>query len=232
MSIKISVLLLVCSLGLLTACKHEPFEINQGGTGTDTTSGSGLNGAICFEADILPLFSTGCAKSGCHNAASASDGYVLDSYNNIVKKGLKSGDAKGSKLYQVLLETGSDRMPPPPNAAFTTTQINLIAKWINEGAKNTTNCVVQKCDTVAVTYSKSIVPIITNNCVGCHNATDANGGYNLSNYTGVKQAVTAGRLLGAIKYLPGFSGMPQGYQLTDCQKATITKWVNAGANNN
>jgi Planctomycete cytochrome C len=218
----------------LASCKHEPFLNDQNGSGnpTDTTGGTGVNGAICFESDILPIFASSCAISGCHNAATATEGYVLDSYNNIIKKGLKPGNAASSKIYEVLLKTGSERMPPPPNAALTTAQKNLVAKWINDGAKNTSNCSVAKCDTATVTYSKTIAPIIANNCVGCHNSSLQNGGFDFTNYTGVKQAVTLGRLVGAINYQPGFSGMPQGYRLSECQSATIIKWVKAGAINN
>lgn len=236
MKFQTQVLLLSFFVFALAACQHEPFLTDQNGSGnpTDTsgTGGTGVNGAICFESDILPMIASGCAKSGCHDAITHEEGYVLDSYNNIMKKGIVPGRASSSKLYQVLSASGSDRMPPPPNAAFTTAQKNLFAKWINEGAKNTTNCNVAACDTTTVTYSKSIAPIMTNNCVGCHSSSLANGGYNLSNYTGVKSAVTLGRLLGSINYQPGFSGMPQGYHLNACQKATIAKWVKEGALNN
>jgi hypothetical protein len=234
MKIQTRVLLLSLIVFALQSCQHEPFLNDQNGNPTDTTGtgGTGVNGAICFESDILPIFASSCAISGCHNATSATEGYVLDSYNNIIKKGLKPGNAAGSKIYEVLLKTGSERMPPPPNAALTTSQKNLIAKWINEGAKNSTNCSVATCDTTSVTYNKTIAPILANNCVGCHNTSLQNGGYDFTNYTGVKKAVTLGRLVGSINYQPGFSGMPQGYRLSECQSATIAKWVRAGAINN
>lgn len=132
---------LLMATGLIS-CEHDPYLATIGGGGsTDTTTvGSGVNGAVCFETDILPLLSSSCARSGCHDATSRAEGYILDSYNNIVKKGVIAGNAAGSKIFKVLVKTGSERMPPPPNAALTTAQISLIAKWINEGAKNTTGC--------------------------------------------------------------------------------------------
>jgi len=228
--------LLACLLlvSALYSCKHDPYlaTIGTGGVGDTTTVGSGANGAVCFETDILPLLSSGCARSGCHDAATHEEGYILDSYNNIMKKGVKAGNASGSKIFEVLLKSGSDRMPPPPNAGFTTAQISLVAKWINEGAKNTTGCNTTKCDTATVTYSKSVAPIINTACLGCHSNALASGGYNFSTHAGVKAAVTNGRLMGSINYLTGFSGMPQGYKLNSCQLATIKKWVDAGALNN
>lgn len=115
-----------------------------------------------------------------------------------MRKGVKAGNAGGSKIFQVLLKSGGDRMPPPPNAGFTTAQISLVAKWINEGAKNTTGCNVTKCDTTTVTYSQSVAPIINTACLGCHSNALASGGYNFSTHAGLKAAVTNGRLMGSI----------------------------------
>eukprot|EP01031_Cornospumella_fuschlensis_P015675 gene15675-19156_t len=36
---------------------------------------------------------------------------------------VKSGNAAKSSLYKSMIETGGDRMPPPPAAAFTSTQL-------------------------------------------------------------------------------------------------------------
>lgn len=220
----------LASMLLLMACKHEPFvDPNGGTTGGGTTPPAA---AVCFETDVLPLFIASCARAGCHDATTRAEGYVLDSYANIVKKGLKAGSASASKLFTVLNASGTDRMPPPPNAALTADQKKLIENWINEGAKNTTNCATATCDTSNVTFSKSVLPIINNACLGCHNNSLASGGYNFSTYTGVKASVTAGRLMGSINYTPGFSGMPQGAKLSACHINTIRKWVDAGALNN
>jgi hypothetical protein len=220
-------------VGVLVSCQHEPFSTNTGTPGgTPPNNGTGPAGTVCFESDILPIFNSSCAKSGCHDATTRADGYVLDSYNNIIKKGIVAGNATKSKIYEVLFKSGFDRMPQPPNPALTAAQSALIAQWINEGAKNTTNCNSAVCDTANVTYQKSVWPIVQISCLGCHSNSLANGGYNFSNYAGLKSAVDKGRLLGSINYQPGFSGMPQGFNLNACQLATIKKWVHAGALNN
>lgn len=222
----------VAFVALLASCQHEPFSTNAGLPGGSPPNGTGPAGTVCFESDILPIFNSSCAKSGCHDAGTRAEGYVLDSYNNIVRKGVVSGNASKSKIYEVLFKSGSDRMPEPPNPALTSAQIALIAQWINEGAKNTTNCNTAVCDTANVTYQKSVWPIVQTNCLGCHNSSLANGGYNFSSYAGLKSSVDKGRLLGSINYLSGFVGMPQGTRLNTCQVATIRKWVQAGALNN
>ncbi len=117
MKFQSQVLLLFAVVFAFISCEHEPFLTDQGGSGnpTDTTQpgGTGVNGTICFESDILPMISSGCAKAGCHDAITHEEGYVLNSYNNIMKKGIVAGKASSSKLYQVLFASGSDRMPPP-----------------------------------------------------------------------------------------------------------------------
>lgn len=91
------------------------------------------------------------------------------------------------------------------------------------------------CNTTAVTYSQTIKPIIQSNCAisGCHDAATASLGYNLEGYDGLKAAITAGRLLGAINHQSGYSAMPKNMQqLSQCYRDQITKWVNDGAINN
>jgi hypothetical protein len=207
----------------LYSCTHDPFV-------PDPNNPTGAK--LCFETTVLPLFTSNCALAGCHSATSANDGYVLDSYANIIKKGIKPGSAAQSKIYEMLFKSGSDRMPPAPHPGLTAAQKSTIGQWINEGALHTQNCAANTCDTSAVSYSKSVAPILLANCVGCHNSVLAGAGYNLSGYAGVKEVVNFGRLLGTINYQPGFVGMPQGGRLTPCEIAIITKWVKAGAPNN
>lgn len=230
-------------LAVLYSCKHEveTTTVNPGGgTGVDTTlnTGGGTGGtpattAICFEADVLPIFRSNCAKSGCHDVASHQDDYIFDSYSNIVKKDLKPGKAEDSKIYKMITETDvNKRMPPPPNAPLSAAQIDLIKRWINEGAVNTTNCATT-CDASVFTYAAAVKPIIDANCVGCHNGAAAPLGINLTTYAGLKTVALDGRLSGAINHQPGFTPMPMNApKLSDCKISQITKWIQAGSPNN
>jgi hypothetical protein len=223
---------------LFFACTHQVLNPgggnNNGGdtTGTGNGNGGGNNDSlICFEEQILPIFQTNCAKSGCHDAASHQEGYVLDSYNHIVSKGIVPDNSKSSKLYLVLTG-GENRMPPSPNSPLTNQQINLIAQWIDEGAQNTTIC-SNSCDTSLFTYSNAVQPTLSLHCTGCHNNTTQGGGVNLSTYNGVQTVALNGKLAGSINWSTGFVPMPQGGQkLNDCNIQQITKWINAGAPNN
>jgi len=82
------------------------------------------------------------------------------------------------------------------------------------------------CDTVNVSFSKVIMPMIQNNCLSCHNSTSPK----LSNYDQIAQNAT--RILGAIKHQPGYKAMPQGGSLPQCNILQFEAWVNQGKKNN
>ena len=220
---------------VMYACKHEPpaAAIPAPGTGGGG-SGTGGTGStlVCFESDVLPIFQTNCAKAGCHDAATHQNNYVLDNYANIVRDGIVPGRATNSEIYKVLFETGSKKMPQPPNADLTTAQKAIIGKWINEGARNTTNCGTA-CDTTQFRYAANISVILSTNCTGCHSGPTPSAGINLSNYFGVRAQATNGRLYGAITHTAGFSPMPKNAaKLSDCQITQVRKWIAAGILNN
>ena len=88
-------------------------------------------------------------------------------------------------------------------------------------------------DTINVTYSSKVVPILNNYCNSCHSGSNPGGNVQLGNYTGVKAMVDNGKLLGSIKHDGTASPMPQGGgKLDDCKIATVSKWISSGAPNN
>lgn len=212
------------------SCIHDSFiDPTSLNNGEISTPGCTTSGTVCFESSVLPIFLSSCARSGCHDAATHEEGYVLDNYSNIVRKGIKPGDANDSKLYEVLFKSGDDRMPP--DAPLSQAQKDSIAAWINQGAKNTVNCNCS-CDPAKFTYAAIIQPIITNQCVGCHKPGSLGGNIDLSTYSLVKVQVDNGKLLGSVTQSVGYSAMPKGSKLSDCQIIQIKNWISAGAPNN
>ncbi len=215
---------------IVGSCIHDPFiDPTSLNNGESSTPGCTTGGTVCFESSVLPIFLSSCARSGCHDAANHEEGYILDNYSNIVRKGIKPGDANDSKLYEVLFESGDDQMPP--DAPLSQAQKDSIAAWINQGAKNTVNCNCS-CDPAKFTYAAIIQPIITNQCVGCHTPGSLGGNIDLSTYSLVKIQVDNGKLLGSVTQSVGFSAMPKGSKLSDCQIIQIKNWISAGASNN
>lgn len=228
------------------ACVHEPIP-PDGGTGGgndttgngggDTTGNGGENPQPCdpdsvyFENDILPLLISNCAMSGCHDAQSAEDGVILTNWQTVTQTAdVRPGDPTGSDLYEVLVEDDSDKiMPPPPESPLSQQQINLIYTWIAQGARNN-SC--GDCDTSNVTYSQTIRPLINQWCVGCHGGSFPSDGIDLTTYTALYNVAVSGQLIGTTHSQPGYPTMPQGSQLSDCEKEQLLIWVQDGAPNN
>ena len=66
---------------------------------------------LCFERDVLPILQGSCAYSGCHDAGSAKDGVVLDSWESIMmgeEDLVTPFDPCESELYEVLVEDDDD----------------------------------------------------------------------------------------------------------------------------
>jgi len=182
---------------------------------------------VCFNTQILPLIASNCATSGCHDAKSRADGYELTSYKTITSKGVNTSNPLSSKLYQVMMVTGEDRMPPL--GPLSKAQTDLFLKWIQQGAKETI-CNVS-VDTANVTFSKSVKPMLETYCVGCHKIGAASGSVILDNYNSVKIYVDNQRLFGSMTSQQGYSTMPPSGKLTDCQLLVVQKWILKGAKN-
>lgn len=89
------------------------------------------------------------------------------------------------------------------------------------------------CDTTAVAYSTSVVPILSASCYSCHAGTSPSGGIRLDNHGSVAAYVGNGKLMGAITHSPGYSAMPKNAgKLSNCKINTIQKWIDDGAPNN
>lgn len=245
---------LVLQIGLSMACKHDPtFPVedmmpndtitNPGDTIVDPGDTTIIDtidmnpcdsNVVYFNMQILPILQSNCAFSGCHDAATASDGIILESYAQVFQTTDIEAFDLSSDLYEVIIDSDPDkRMPPPPNNPLSTDQIQLIAKWILQGAEDLDCDSPEDCETEDVSYSSIIRPIIQNNCQGCHSGNLPSGGIDLSTYEGVSAVANSGQLFGAIAYETGFSPMPQGAApLPECTIEQIKSWIDAGAPNN
>jgi mono/diheme cytochrome c family protein len=211
----------------------------------DTTFNPGSAGISCdpdtayFENDILPLLQSSCGIVGCHDPESAQDGVILTSYFYVIQTaGIEPFQPGESEIYEVITETDPDkRMPLPPNAPLTSDQKNLIYTWIAQGALNN-YCEQEHCDSVNVTFTGTVFPIIQNNCYGCHSGASPGGGILLTDYNQVKSQGatphgTYGSLLGAVTWASGNIPKPQnGNKLSACDIAQIRKWIVDGMPDN
>jgi len=222
----------------LQSCKHEPFEpVIPDPATTDTTTVLPSHpcdpDSVYFQQDVLPLLVSTCAKSGCHDAATAQKDVILNNYANVINTGdVVPFDPESSKIYEMLVETDLDKkMPPPPNTPLTTEGINLIRKWINQGALDL-KC-DGGCDTVSVTFATTISPLISKHCLGCHSGPDPQGGLSFETHADLAIVANNGRLYGAVNHESGFTAMPfNGNKLPVCEIEQIRLWIVDGAPDN
>jgi len=224
---------------VVSSCKHEVPTPATDNSGNGGNGGGGNNTNPCdsdsvyFAMQILPLFQSNCAMSGCHSASNPQDGVNLTSYQAVMNSGVISAGSPGnSDLYEAITETDPDKiMPPPPRTPLTSQQIQMIQTWIQQGARNL-YC-DGGCDTTNVTWTNTIRPLINLKCVGCHQGASPGGNYDLSTHAGVAAVAANGKLMGAVRHLSGFSAMPKNQaKLPQCDIDKLQIWVNDGAPNN
>jgi mono/diheme cytochrome c family protein len=216
---------------VVISCKHDPLFIPDPNPNPNPNVPCDST-IVNFQEEILPIFLTNCALSGCHGGSSVQKGIRLDNYTNIIATGrLDINDPEDSKILKDgILETDPDkRMPPPPNPRLSNAQIDKIMTWIRQGAKDT-SCAQITCDTLNINYTNKISGILSTYCVACHNPQNISGGVLLNNYTNTRTVALNGRLIGAVEHRAGFVPMPiGGSKLPDCQLKQIKIWVENGA---
>lgn len=191
---------------------------------------------VYFDLQVLPVLISNCAFSGCHDAESAEDGVVLISYETVIETAdVEAFNLDDSELYEVLVDDDEEeRMPPAPTASLSPDLINLIAKWILQGAEDLAcDPDANGCDTENVSFSATIEPLINTHCGGCHTGSSPSSGISLNTHADVKIVADDDSFLGAVSWSTDFVTMPQGgSQLSPCLIDQIDAWITDGALNN
>ena len=92
---------------------------------------------VDFQRDIRPILSNQCFK--CHGPALQKSGVRLDSHDAALrKKAIVPGKVEASKLIERILAEDEERMPPKDaGERLKPAQIELLKKWIAQGAEYT-----------------------------------------------------------------------------------------------
>lgn len=224
---------------LFLSCLNDKNQPSPTTTGTDGNGGNTTipitpttvtcsPDTVYFQQTILPLITSNCAMSGCHDAISHKDGVILTDYAHI-RAYSSATNPTGSTLYKSVVNGYM-----PPKAPWSATQKATLLKWMQQGAKNN-SCVASSanCDTVNVTYNASVAPVLKTYCVGCHSAASPSAGIDLSTYAVVKVQAANGRLIGSITHAVGYKPMPSATsKLGSCEINQIQAWVTKGMLNN
>lgn len=87
------------------------------------------------------------------------------------------------------------------------------------------------CDTFDTTYGQDILPLVTDNCQGCHSGGTPAAGIALEEYANI--ALFAEAMLGRMELEPGDDQlMPPSGKLDSCSIARFTTWIDAGKPDN
>ena len=168
-----------------------------------------------------------CATTGCHDKDSHKDGVILTDYSSILRTGgIKAGDPNDSEFFETLTDDGDDLMPPPPYDPLNSNQIEILRKWIAQGAQN--NACSDGCDLTNVTFSGQIWPMMESYCTGCHSAASPGGGIVIAGYDDMVALAENGSLMGSIRYESGYAKMPTNQQLSTCNIDMLQKWIDDG----
>jgi len=100
------------------------------------------NENVSFANDVQPIFEQSCIS--CHPNSGNLDLTNDNAYNQLVNvnasgynaKRVVPGDAENSVLYKKIDDSGVYGSNMPLGSSLSSTQINTIKQWINEGALN------------------------------------------------------------------------------------------------
>jgi len=85
------------------------------------------------------IFKPSCATGGCHSSLNQTAGRVFDDpatiYEQVIGTGVQPGDHTDSPLITVYL-TGDGEYRMPLDAPLPDADIDLIARWIDDGAED------------------------------------------------------------------------------------------------
>jgi hypothetical protein len=182
---------------------------------------------VYFTNDILPLVVSSCGTTGCHDEDSHKDGVILTDYTSIIRTGkVKPGDPNDSEFLESLTDDGDDLMPPPPYDPWSSDQVEMVRKWIVQGAQN--NSCSDGCDTTNVSFSGQIWPMMETYCTGCHSVSAPGGGIVIAGYEDMVALAGNGSLMGSIRYEEGYAPMPTNQMLSECNISLLQLWLDEG----
>ncbi len=94
---------------------------------------SASTGPVSFSKDVLTLFTSNCALSGCHvTGGIPPDLSAGNAYNSLISGGyVNTGTPQQSPIYTVVISSGAMNSHLPN---FSDQQV--ILNWIKQGAKN------------------------------------------------------------------------------------------------
>ena len=243
---------------------YKPVKLGQDPNLALEEKGGGLpkeGEAIDFSRHVLPILEDRCFS--CHQepydkngrTIQPKAGLALNTYELVMKGNLDNtvvtaGDVADSYLHEVLvLDEDDDMFMPPKGGPLTTEQIDIIKRWIEEGAKEKAGGGGGNMDG-GISFHDHIFPLLEERCIDCHGEPYVKNGRTIQPKAGLAlntyELVLKGNLDGAIitrgnheestlyavitldpddpEIMP-----PKGDPLTEEEVEMFKKWINEGA---
>jgi hypothetical protein len=135
---------------------------------------------IDFTNHVFPILEDRCLN--CHNEPYKKNGrtiqpkagLALNTYELVMKGNLDNlvvtaGDVDDSYLHEVLtLDEDDDMFMPPKGGPLTKEQIDIIKRWIEEGAKPKGSASGVAVAGSGISFHEHIFPIMEDRCLDCH----------------------------------------------------------------
>lgn len=142
-----------------------------------------------FQQHVRPILQEKCSR--CHGPEQQKADLMLSSPAGILKGGesgeiLTPGDPAESLLFE-MIEKGA--MPPTKKDRLSKEQVELIRRWIEDGAK------LGAAETKRQLTQDDIIPILLLRCTACHGAQKQEAGLDLRTVTGMLRGGTSGPAL-------------------------------------
>jgi hypothetical protein len=138
-NLSLSLILIFTSISWLTSCTHDPNITNLP--------------EICFDGQVLPIFTSNCAVPRCHDGSRGSR-MVLNNYAEI-RGSVTPGNPGASRSYQVIISKWDNLMPP--NRPLSLESRTIIRLWIEQGANQTT------CSSTTGNTGQPLIDSLVNN---------------------------------------------------------------------
>jgi hypothetical protein len=117
--LSLTFLIIVTSVSWITSCSHDADITNLP--------------EMCFDRDVFPIFSNGCAIAHCHDGT--GEAFPLQSYAQI-RNTVTPYKPDQSQSYKAITSTwGEGRMPP--DQPLSQEKRTIIRLWIEQGANET-----------------------------------------------------------------------------------------------
>ena len=220
---------------------------------------------IDFTKHVLPIMEDRCFS--CHNAPYEKNGRTihpkaglrLDTHEWVMKGNLddtvvEAGNVAESYLYEVVtLDEDDDMFMPPKGGPLSPEQIDVLKRWIEEGAKASAAGDRTADMSKGISFHDHIFPLIEEKCLDCHSEPYVKNGRTIHPKAGLRldtyESVIKGNLDGIIvekgnaeestlyavvtldeddpEIMP-----PKGEPLTEDEVKMLKQWIEEGAKEN